>query len=803
MKRLAFLAILGFSLSALGQQTGVQVPVTDDKGQPLPGATVELRHKKDSSLFKIQVADAAGIVHFPAPPAGNYFFRASRVGYTNLSSASFPLPLNGNLSPLVLKASDASLSGVTVSARRSFVEMKGDKTIVNLEAGITQVGTTALEALEKLPGVTVDRDGAIAYKGRPGVLLLIDGKPTYLGAAELATLLNGMSAEQISQVELMDNPPARYDAAGNAGAINIRLKKNRQRGFNGTFNTAFTQGRYPKTNNSLALNFRQGAWASYFNYSLNFNKNFTRIYALRKYLAADEVTLVSQLEQPSMFRSQGLSHNIRTGTEYTVNNTTSLGLNLTALMLERKGHGNNDGRWMSPSGTTDSVISTEMASNTDWSNLGLNLNLRKTISKNEELSVDADLLGYRIRGDQLFENRLLFPATYIEASRANTPSDIGILSGKADYTGRFGNRELEAGWKSSLITTDNAVAYEVSNGGAWTEDLGRSNRFQYNENIHAFYVSGAQKSGRWNLQGGLRYEWTGYDARQLGNAVVKDSSFSRNYHSLFPSFSAGIEADSSNSFSFSAARRIDRPPFQKLNPFGFIINKYTIQRGNPFFRPQYTWNFELSHSYKNLLLSSVSYSRTDDYFAQFFPIDTGGMVVYTEGNLGVMENLGFSVALNINPVKAWSLNAQAVLNRKHMTGVIGKSYEARITQVTATMNNTFRFSKGWGAELSGTYTSRSQHDIQEVVDPAGQLSIGFSKSVWKNKGTVKLAARDLFYTQWMKGNTYFTRATEYFKLTRDTRVLALSFSWRFGKSAKAARRSEGASREEMQRVGNG
>jgi iron complex outermembrane receptor protein len=296
---------------------------------------------------------------------------------------------------------------------------------------------------------------------------------------------------------------------------------------------------------------------------------------------------------------------------------------------------------------------------------------------------------------------------------------------------------------------------------------------------------------------------TSYDANQLGNALVKDSSFSRKYNSFFPSVFATYEKDSANTFSFRTSRRIDRPAFQKLNPFLFIINKYTYQRGNPYYRPQFTWNFEVGHVYKNTLMTGISYSETRDYFSQIFPVDSAGIVLYTEGNLGKLQNLGASVGVQLSPLHWWSFTAQTVVNRKKMQGTITRSMVATITQYNINLNNQFRFSKGWSGELSGFYNSKSQQDIQEIVDPSGQISIGIAKSVLNNQGTLKFAFRDMFYTNWMKGLTTFNNATEYFKLNRDTRVGTISFIWRFGKLFKTNKRSEGAAGEEVQRVGNG
>lgn len=784
---------------------GINIKIVNPQQQSLANVTAALHLNKDSSLVKVQVSDTSGSIKFNNLSAGDYFIRITHLGYKEHSVMHFFIPENFVLQlPLVvLEPSSGTLTNVTVSARKPFVEMKLGKTIVNLDASITSIGATAMEALEKMPGITIDKDGNISLKGRSGVTVLIDGKQTYLDPAQLSTLLNGLNAAQINQVEIMDQPSARYDAAGNAGVINIKLKKNTQKGFNGNINTSFAQGFYPKNNNSLQLNYRSGNINLFLNYSISAAKNFTRIYALRKYFEGDGSTIRSMLEQPSFFNGKGTTQNIRTGMEYTISQKTTAGVTLTGLSLHRKGTTNNTAFWLDANRSVDSLITTYNTSTTDWRNVGINLNLRHAFSASRELTVDVDRIGYNIVGEQFFENKRISPSVYTEQTKADLPSDIQILSAKADYSQQIRKWKLEAGAKTSRIKTDNLAAYEYFDGANWKEDLGKSNHFLYAENIHAGYVNTETKINKWSLQGGLRYEITNYDAQQLGNAVVKDSSFSRRYNSLFPSASISYQLDSSNTFSFSAGRRIDRPAFQKLNPFIFIINKYTYQTGNPFFRPQYTWNTELSHMYKEVLITSISYNITRDYISQLFPIDNNGIVLYTEGNLKRLQNFGASLSAQLSPTGWWSFSSQAVFNYKKLEGFIGRDYKADIAQFHFNLNNQFRFNKGWAAEVSGFFTSRSQNDIQEVLDPAGQLSLGISKTILKNKGTVRLAARDIFYTNWMKGLTEFTLANEYFKLTRDTRVISIAFNYRFGKAFKTSKRSQGAASEEIERVGMG
>jgi hypothetical protein len=786
--------------SALSQSNdSLTIKILNRQNQPLPSANVELL-KPDSSLVKLAVSDSNGSVTFTNLLSLNYLIRTSLIGYGTSVAAIATAKTKYSI---ILQVSDKTLSTITISARRPFIELRPDMTVINMEAGIANVGTTALEALEKLPGVTVDKDGKISLKGRSGVLVLLDGKPTYLSGEALSTLLTGMNASQILQVELMDNPPAKYDAAGNAGIINIKTKKNTQFGFHGTLNTNYAQGYYPKINNNISLNYQGGPWNVFANYNFNVNNYFTRIYALRTYFKYDGVTAASLLEQPSFLKGKAITHSLKTGVDYSFNPNTSLGITLTGLNLDRTGNSNNPARWMKPNGQLDSLMNTISTNGTNWDNLGGAFHFKHNFSPNREISADVDVFGYQINGDQYFENTSILPSNYKEASLAEIPTKISILSAKADYAEQIKGVRIEGGWKTSKIKTDNLAAYYYRGAFGWRDDLGKSNHFLYDENIHAIYGSAQTKLDKWSLQGGLRYEMTSYDAKQLGNAIVKDSSFSRQYNSLFPSLSVSFEKDSSNTFSFRSSRRIDRPAFQKLNPFLFIINKYTYQRGNPYYRPQYTWNVEVNHLYKNILITGISYNVTTDYFSQIFPIDSSGIVIYTEGNLGKLQNLGASVGLQLSPLKWWSFSLQTIVNRKKLQGFVTRNMVATITQYNINLNNQFRLPKGWSGELSGFYNSTSQQDIQEVVDPAGQLSIGISKSVLDNRGTLKFAVRDLFYTNWMKGLTQFTNATEYFKVTRDTRVGTVSFIWRFGKVFKTNKRSEGASGDELQRVGNG
>jgi iron complex outermembrane receptor protein len=795
------LFIGSISMPAAAQQGGsVSLDVVDGRGK-IPGATVELL-SPDSVLIKMAATDDAGHLLLKGLKAGTYFFRASHAGYGPGRSPLFTLADTATLrlAPISLETG-GMLANVTVAVRKPFLEQKPGKTIVNLESSITAVGSTVAEALERLPNVSLDRNGNIALKGRPGVNVYIDGKPSNLSGTELATLLQGMSAANIAQIELLDQPPARYEASGGAGVINLITKKTRQKGLNGSVSAAISMGVHPKTNNAFQLALRSGRWTINSSYSLNAGRGYTRIEALRRYYDASG-NLRALLDQPSEFGGRNSTHNLRNSIDYSVSDRTTLGLTLNGLLLMRQGSTHNEAIWQSPQGVTDSSLYTDSRSSNDWRNGGAGLSLRHSISKDRQVSVDLDGQWYRFFALQDFSNNARQAGAIEQAYRSDAPGRLRILSARSDYSVRTGRWLWETGGRIADINTDNEVVYEANEGSGWHPDLGRSNHFRYHEQIAAAYGSSEWKSGRWSLQGGLRFEATAYDARQLGNALVKDSSFSRSYSSLFPTLLVSFAADSNHTWTISAGRRIDRPQFQKLNPFSFFINKYTVQRGNPYFRPQYNWSADLTHTWKGWLSTGAGYSITTDYFAQFFPVDPNGLVVYTEGNLGKLQVLSFTASAQRAPAKWWNFSANVLLQHKIQEGFVEREYTARITQATFNLTNNFRFGKGWGAELSGQYLTRSQLDIQEVLDPSGNLSVGISKTILKGAGTLKLAGRDLTHTQWIKGNTVFRGVTEWFKVTRDSRVATLNFSWRFGKATRQTRRS-GSANEEVQRVGNG
>lgn len=807
--RLLFIFLFLYS-NAIGQEPAkrsIRVIVQDEQKNIIPGSTVRLLNK-DSVVIHSGAANASGTIVFLDLPAGKYRVRASGTGYEEAQSSWIDLEINTSFSDIiVLKSKARELKDVIVDSKKPSIQFLPDKTVINPEASITNAGASLMDVLEKSPGITVARDGNIIMKGKPAVTVMIDGKPTQMSGADLQAYLSGISASQVDVIELIENPGAKYDASGNAGIINIKLKANKQRGFNGSMNLSAGQGIYPKTGNSLNLNYRNGKINWFLNYGMRASSEKQDLYTLRKYFNTNNEDSVL-LEQPNYSKTRVSGQNLKAGFDYFVNNKTTLGLVFNGGVFNRKARSFAAIDWMDPNHNIDSSINTRGRNNSEFKRGALNLYGRHKINEQSDLAADLDYVRFTIHGDQNYETQLTTPGSEIQITKGDIPSKLDILTAKVDYTRRFKSFVVETGWKTAINKTDNLANYFSFDGNNWQPDLSRSNHFLYDERITAAYASVDAEKGKFHWQTGLRYEYTSYKAEQLGNAVVKDSSFKRQYSSLFPTGFISYQADSNNSITFRLGRRIDRPPFQYLNPFQTILNKYTFEAGNPFLKPQYTWNFSLAHTYKQKFTTEISYSYLRDYFSQIFIIDTNSsnvnknIIIYTRGNVGSFSNFGISETFQQPITKWWNLTAVAVFNRKIIKGVVWAPLTARISQLNVSINNQFQLTKGWGIELSGYYQTKSQIDLQEWLKPQGELDAGVSKQIMKTKGTLRLTIRDITYFQNYSGYSTFQNAFEPFTVKWDSRVVRLSFNWRFGKAMKPVNRSEGGAADEINRAGN-
>ncbi len=808
-----FIYTIIFTISMVAQSApGLTVAGTVTKGtyEAIGSATVKLVKANDTTSIKETLTNNNGKFRFTGVADGIYRLIVTAVGQKQ------PIPVlltvdsthqDTLLPPVVMvPAKSMNLSGVTITAKRPMIEQGIDKTIVHVEAMISSATSNTLEVLEKTPGITIGINNDINLNGR-GATVLIDGRPTYMSGQDLAAYLKSLPGSVLDKIELMDNPPARYDAAGNA-IINIRLKKNRMAGFTGNISLGYSQGRYARYNDAVNLNYNRKKLNLFANIGFNKERQYTSdLYDRTFYTSAGELSSVVSLSNSQVYKTRG--SNINLGLDYAATPKTTYGVVLNFNGGKRNGNfiaaGNNYNK-------NDQLQGISAGSNTGGDtrrNGSINLSMvHKLNEKGRELSADINYLRYTTDGNQLLENFTFQPGGVLnEKARFQylVPSSINIYTAKTDYVHPFKNKaKVEAGIKSSVVDNNNVVDYFDRMTEIPVMDYSRSNHFKYHENINALYVNGQKSWQRWSIQSGFRIENTNLHGSQLGNAVTSDSSFRKNYTSVFPSiyFSYKLDSAGDNTLNLLGVKRINRPNYQLLNPFVFFRDQYSYSAGNPVLNPQYQYRLELKYTHKQLFRTSISFNRfTNVIFQTTQAIDS--IFITRPQNIAQGYMILLNAGLSLTPAKWWNLNLDVLLS--HM-GLNGKAYtENLVTNVyVARINllNQLRFNKGWSAEFGGYYASRDLNG-QAVTSGMARVNAAVQKKIWKDKASIRLAIDDIFHSWIYHNKSVGVKQAQYFQTTEtDTQRLGLGFTWRFGKStfARKSGHNDNASDEEKGRV---
>jgi hypothetical protein len=786
-----------------GQVAGT---VLDEKEQPFPFVNVLLLKAKDSTLAKGIATDVSGKYLIEQVEAGRYLTLISMVGYQKVYSQPFVVTHElVQLSTVTLTTDTQNLKELTVVAKKPFIEQQIDRTVVNVENSIVAAGATALEVLERAPGITIDQQNEVLkLRGKDGLIVQIDGKQTFLSQQELMNLLRNTPSDNIEKIELITNPSAKYDAVGNSGIINIRFKRNKNYGTNGTFTAGggLVGDKHGRGNASLSLNHREGKISTFVNTSGYQGRGFNTNDIYRVIPFNDNVTI---FDQESARTNSSQNYSLRAGIDYFVTKKTTLGALVSGF--------HND--WSTPFGTTDTRIlngdqslrqtyRTVSESGFKMNNLTGNLNLKHLFNdKGKELTFDADYVQYIGKRNNTLDTRYFSPTGapdgLSEIVRNRMPSDIHIGVAKLDYTQPLGKAKFETGLKASLAASDNNMIFEQKLDD-WTLDPRRTNRFKYSENINAAYANLSGKlNAKTQYQLGLRAEHT----HSVGNSVTLNDRRERNYLNLFPSVFVSRQLDSANVLNLSYSRRIDRPDYQSLNPFEFYLDPYTFQRGNPNLTPQYTHSLQLVHTYKSVLSTTLAYSRIKDVIVREVPkqIAEENKTFITTENLDHQDNLSLTVSMPIPVTKWWSLqtNLTGVYNR-YQTFYQGELYDVNQINYNIFANNQFRLPKGWSAELSGFYNSRAVYGFF-MVQPQGMINVGLQKTMLEKKGTLRLNVNDIFWMNRFTGTANFNDINMRVRSTWPSRQVRVSFTYRFGnQNVKGARQRNTGSDDLQKRV---
>ncbi|MEO6327327.1 MAG: TonB-dependent receptor [Ginsengibacter sp.] len=799
---LFFITLSAFSFA---QDKGANIAgkITDNNEKPLSQATVALLKAKDSSLVKTSVTNTAGVFNIINVKSGDYFLSVTSVGHKKNTGAIFNVTDGQDFTApvVVLSQSSTSLAEVTVQAKKPMIEVRADKTIFNVESSINATGSNAFELLQKSPGVSTDKDDNISMQGKNGVKIYIDGKPTQMGGADLAAYLRSINSADIESIEMITNPSAKYEASGNAGIINIKLKKNKNFGANGNFSTGVNFGHTPKNNNSLSLNYRNKKVSLFSNYSNSFGTNQFNFHLYR--VQGDSI-----YDQQNVMSNNNKTHNVKAGIDYSLDAKNTIGVMVTANF--NNSDNNTNGNTLITPNSTKIPLKTLEATNIQpgtRTNIDYNLNYRFADNKGSELNIDADMVNFRRRGSSFQPNyyRAVGTGALLEQKiyRNNTPTDIDIFTAKVDYETPLYKGKLGFGGKYSDTKTNNIFDFYNVYGGTDYKDINRSNKFNYKENVNALYVNyNTPLSKKTTIQAGVRVENTISQGNLLAAVPKPDDKVKRNYTNLFPSGAITYMLDKNSTLNLSYSRRIDRPNYQDLNPFEDRLDELTYRKGNAFLRPQYTNAFQLSHTFKYRYVTSIGYSHITDYFAQI--IDTvGNKGFITQKNIAEQNIFSLNFSAPVTITKWW--NAFATFNGYHSAYKAnfgqGKIININVNAFSVYTQQTFSVKKGPSFELSGFFNSPTVWGGTFKSKALGFVDVGVQQQILKKQGTIKVSYTDIFHTLKWKGISDFGGTYLIASGNWESQQLKVNFSYRFGNSqVKAARQRKAAADEESKRL---
>lgn len=788
-------------LSSLSFAQSINGILQSELGNSVPYAAITLNRIKDSTLIKATISEENGGFLLQGIFPGAYNLNISSIGYKDYNRN---LNYNGdnlNLGVILLYETAESLEEVTVVAEKPMVQVLADKTVFNVENTINATGTSAFELLRKAPGVIVDNNGGIILEGKTGVQIFIDGKLSVLQGEDLSNYLESLQATDIEAVEIITQPSSKYDAAGNAGIINIKLKKDKSLGTNGTYTTGLTNGDFARYNSSLNFNNRGRIGNLYGTYSNRFGKSTSFIDLLR-------TQSETQFDSRSNRINDRNSNNLKLGYDHYLNSKNTIGTIFNANL--NNGFSTNNARTpIRPASSTqiDSVlVALNQTDNTSY-NINANFNYKYSDTLGYSANVDIDYGKYN-SDRNAFQPNVYFNGdeTQILNERITlqqTPIDIDIFTIKTDYEQNFLKGKLGIGFKFSQVNTDNTFDFFNQINGQNVLDALQSNEFSYAENINAGYVNFNRKWGKWNIQAGLRVENTVSDGELESAQGSSDERVQRDYTDFFPSGGLTFQMNRKNQFALTYSKRIQRPNYQSLNPFEYKLDELSFSKGNPFLQPQYTDNIKLSHTFNYRLTTSLSYSYISDFFARVTVAEGESANFLTTLNVADQEVINLGVSYPKKIYEWWniyfSLNAYVSDYKATSPEFLPLKQET----LSFYAQNTFTLSKDFKMEVSGWYSSPSIWGGTYQTEALGSLNLAFQKKFFGGRVTGRLAFNDILYTVPWRGTTQFGNLFIDGNGGSDSRQVAFSFTYDFGRNEiKKARKRKTGLEDENKRIGS-
>ena len=711
--------------------------VQDENRQPVEVANVLLKQAKDSAYITGMLTDTQGCFSFDQP-LGEYLLHITLIGSEDLY---VPVVLRGNknVGELTLKSSSALLDEVTVTAARPVIKRLVDRVVFDAHNTIASAGGSALDLLREVPGLQVGQN-SIGIIGKGGIRVYINDRETKLSGDELIDYLRSYDASQILKVEVITTPPSKYDAAGNAGIINIRLKSRPKDYVGGTASASYSAGEKDNYGyGGVSLNLSKGRVSSFLNGGTTQGNYETRE---KNYRYFPQNTWNSRADYTNYMNSFYLQG----GVDVSLERDWSAGMQ--AIYNHSAPKPGNALSWTEVYDASTAVLDSLLYSNSDKDTgsdrLNLNFHTDKVWDdKGKKMTWDVDYLRDNRDENMGFLSKTLLPdGTEIPGTNFDynylQHRKVDVVSSALDFILPFEKYKITAGAKVSFTNTRNGINYDTSD-----PTLVQDDYFRYKEQIYALYADYSREySERFSMQLGLRMEHT----RTTGISEAKDTEDKHDYTRLFPTVYLLYSPTDGHALNFSFSNRISRPSQNMVNPFPFYQNKYTYACGREDLKPSYTYNAELGYTLKNNFNVSAYYSYSDDVFFQVVDLDAETNVTsFLWENFMQTHAFGLNNSYTFRTKWLQAYAQHGVSYRRTTSSATTISPEEKGWAYDASLRNTFFFNekKTLLATLSGSYSSRQYQGIY-LMSPTYSVSAGMLYRLLDNKLNLSLNVNNLF-----------------------------------------------------------
>jgi hypothetical protein len=793
-----FLLIFFFLFKVLQGDAQVKITgkVLSSDSLPLNRATIKVLNLSPEKEMKALTTDSSGMFQIEKLSVGKYYLKISFIGYKPLYSGVFEVigsEFQLNIGDFILFAVDKDLKTIIVKANQKTIEQSEGKIVMNLRNSATAAGASALEVLERLPNVTINRQNStICLKGKEGSVVMINGKRTYLPNEALLQLLSGINASKIDKIELITNPSAAMDAEGNAGIINIITAKSNLTGLNGSVESQIGYGNGSVYGFNGNVNYKINKLGMYLSYSISrINQNQLSFNSRRNSFDGNDFLISTNSERDPIQRN----HNLRIEMDYQINDTTSMGgsistfdnkWSMSALNKTKISIGIND--------TNLIIINSEI---NHWKHIGGNIYFQTKLKNNKAFSLSLNYLSYYDNNPSFYnisyldhQNSYLF--NRINKSGKTTPIDIVVP--QLNYTLFSGNcLKIKVGSKCSFSNFNDNVVVSSLVDGNWSNNQALTGKSEFKESIIAGFVEANYKiKEKIKINAGIRYEWTDF-------YLTMNEAFQniyRKYGNLFPTFSLSYRANSVNSMSVFYSKRINRPTFNDIAPFILFIDPYTFFSGNSAIQPSYTNTIGTDFNFHNFLFS-LSYSYEANSLAKFqISVDpTTNLETVKPVNLYYTKSFSTGLIMPISITSWWDF--QSSINgiwQEIKTGSFQSNRTLNLLGFQMTGSQSFKLLKDYLVEVSGFYNTKMFAGTS-LIQPYGGLNIGIQKK-WNHGSALRLNLNDVFNS--IKSTALIQMLGYDIKNGYDfsQRTLKISYTYTFGVKVASHGNKAGLNAEE-------